>query len=70
MPDRSSLPADIARYSGMAFQLFILLWLAYKAGDWADSKLASEKPFATIGLLLLAIFSYLYYIIKQTSKPR
>jgi membrane protein DedA with SNARE-associated domain len=70
MPERSSFPADIARYSGMAFQLFVLLWLAYKAGDWADSKLQAEKPFATIGLLLLAIFSYLYYIIKQTSRPR
>lgn len=70
MPERSSLPADIARYSGMAFQLFLVLWLAYKAGNWVDSKLETEKPLATIGLLLLAIFSYLYYIIKQTSKPR
>jgi membrane protein DedA with SNARE-associated domain len=71
MPEKRKFPAsDYARYSGMVFQLFILLWLSYLAGRWIDEKLAFEKPVVTIIILLMAIFAYLYSIVKQTSKRK
>jgi membrane protein DedA with SNARE-associated domain len=71
MPEKRKISAtDYARYSGMVFQLFILLWLSYLAGRWIDQALAFEKPVVTIIILLMAIFAYLYSIVKQTSKRK
>jgi len=58
-----------ARYSGMAFQLFAMLFVGYIIGNFIDQKLAANKPIATALCLLLAIFMYLFAIIKSTNKP-
>jgi membrane protein DedA with SNARE-associated domain len=71
MPEKRKIPvADYAKYSGMVFQLFLLLWMSYLAGRWIDKKLGLQKPVVTIIILLMAIFAYLYSIVKQTSKRK
>jgi membrane protein DedA with SNARE-associated domain len=59
---------DLYKYSGLAFQLFVFLILAYFAGSWLDKKFELEKPLLTALCMLLALIVYLYLIVRDTGR--
>lgn len=57
-----------AKFSGLAFQMAVLIILAAYGGEWLDQKQGNETPGWTISLILVAIFTSLYQIIKTVIK--
>jgi hypothetical protein len=68
MPEKRQGYSDVARYSGMVFQLFALLVICWFIGQWVDKKLNTSQPYASLLIMLFAIFAYLYSIVRQTAK--
>ena len=56
---------SFARYSGIGFQMVIIILLFYWAGSKLDERAANEKPVYTAILTLLGVFAGLYIIIKD-----
>jgi len=53
------------KYSGMAFQMGIIIALGAFAGQWLDEHYQTSKPYFTVGLSLFAIFVALYSTLKD-----
>ena len=56
------------KYSGMAFQLFLLLAAGAWLGQWLDKKMATPQPYFTIILILLFTFGFFYRLVKDLSR--
>ena len=56
---------SFARYSGMGFQMVIIILLFYWAGSKLDERAANEKPAYTAILTLLGVFAGLYIVLKD-----
>jgi hypothetical protein len=59
-----------AKYSGLAFQMGIFIFLAAYGGKKLDAYLEFVTPWCTIVLSLLAIFIVLYATIQQLSNDK
>ena len=53
------------KYSGMAFQMGIIILIGAYAGKMLDGRFQTEKPYFTVLLALLAIFAALYISLKD-----
>lgn len=53
------------KFSGLAFQMAITIFLAAKLGGYLDTKLNLEKNIFTAILALLAVIFSLYNIIRK-----
>lgn len=60
--------ANYAKFSGLAFQMAILIIFGALAGDWLDDKQGNETPVWTIILILIAVFASLYQVITAVIK--
>ena len=58
------------KYSGMAFQLLVLMLTAAYLGKWIDQKLNLENPWFTLGLILLFFFSWFYRLYKDVTSDQ
>jgi len=56
------------RYSGMAFQMIVVLLLAAYGGQWLDKHYHTSKPWFTLVLLLVGVTASMYLIIKTVTK--
>ncbi|MEN8156918.1 MAG: AtpZ/AtpI family protein [Bacteroidota bacterium] len=56
---------SFVRYSGIGFQMVIIILLFYWAGSRLDERAANEKPVYTTILTLLGVFAGLYLILKD-----
>jgi ATP synthase protein I len=56
------------RYSGMAFQMIVVLLIAAYAGQWLDDHFQNKQPWFTLVLLLLGVTASMYLIIKTVTK--
>ena len=56
---------SFTRYSGMGFQMVIIILLFYWAGSKLDERAANEKPVYTAILTLLGVFAGLYIVLKD-----
>lgn len=54
---------DLARYSGMAFELVVLILLAIYAGKKMDTFFEFEKPVLQGIMALLAVLAYLTILL-------
>jgi F0F1-type ATP synthase assembly protein I len=61
-------PNAYLKYSGMAFQMGAIILVGALAGRKLDVYLQNSKPWATVGLSLLAIFAALYLTLKDLIK--
>lgn len=59
---------DYARYSGMAFQMLIIILIAVWGGTRLDKILERKTPVFTIVLSLLGVFAALYTSLKDFIK--
>jgi len=53
------------KYSGMVFQMGIIILIGTWAGKKADERLQTSKPYFTVALALLSIFIALYSALKD-----
>ncbi|PIQ22030.1 MAG: hypothetical protein COW65_05445 [Cytophagales bacterium CG18_big_fil_WC_8_21_14_2_50_42_9] len=56
------------KYSGLAFQMIVLLVIAAYGGMWLDSKQGNKNPWWTIALMLTAVISSIYMVIASVTK--
>jgi putative Mn2+ efflux pump MntP len=56
------------KYSGMVFQLFIMLLIAAWIGKKIDAHFQTKMPYATALLLILALVGYLVKLAIDLSK--
>lgn len=56
------------KYSGMAFQLAIIIFLAAWGGKLLDDYLHNKTPYFTIGLILLLFSGFMYKLYVDLSK--
>ena len=56
------------KYSGMAFQMIGALVLAAFGGRWLDAQVGNDKPWFTIGLLLVAVLATMILTIVSINK--
>jgi ATP synthase protein I len=56
------------KYSGLGFQMIVVLVLAAWGGQALDEKAGNTNPWWTIGLMLLGVISSMYMIIKSVIK--
>jgi Putative F0F1-ATPase subunit Ca2+/Mg2+ transporter len=61
---------NYAKYSGLAFQMGFVIFLAAYAGKKLDAYFGLITPWCTIVLSLLAIFGVLYSTIQQLSNDK
>ncbi|MGI6338381.1 MAG: AtpZ/AtpI family protein [Bacteroidales bacterium] len=59
---------DYARYSGMAFQMLIIILIAVWGGTRLDKILELKTPVFTIVLSLIGVFAALYTSLKDFIK--
>lgn len=57
------------KYSGMAFQMGIIILIGALLGRKLDTYFQSPKPWFTVALSLLAIFTALYATLKDLVAP-
>lgn len=55
----------VAKYSGMAFQLFATCLAGAFLGKWIDAKMGLEKPLWAVFLTVLFMVASLYALYKQ-----
>lgn len=60
-----SSPNAALKYSGIAFQLVIILALAVYAGQKLDAHFATEKPYLTVLCTIIALPIALYSTLKD-----
>lgn len=53
------------KYSGLAFQMLGTIGAFVLLGQWLDDLQHTEKPYFTMGLVLVGIGISLYQIIKE-----
>ena len=59
---------NYAKYSGMAFQMGIIILIGTFIGKKLDAYFQTERPYLTIFLALLSIFTALYVTLKDLIK--
>lgn len=57
-----------AKYSGLAIQMGVIIFLGVFGGKYLDSYLELKNPWGTIILSLLGVFISLYIVIKEVIK--
>lgn len=66
--DRKRLSDNLtnwAKYSGMAFQMFAVIFIAVWGGNKLDKLAENETPVFTIILSLLGVFAAIYTVLKD-----
>ena len=56
---------DYARYSGMAFQMGIIILVGTLIGKKLDEYFQLQRPYLTVFFALLSIFAALYLALKD-----
>jgi ATP synthase protein I len=54
-----------ARYSGMGFQMILIILIFYWAGTKLDQRTSNEKPVFTAILTLFGVIAGLYVVLKD-----
>ncbi|MBK8879595.1 MAG: AtpZ/AtpI family protein [Haliscomenobacter sp.] len=66
-PDKrgSDRMRDLAKYSGLAFQIGFIILAGAMLGKWLDGRFQFSKPVFTLCLSLLSVFAALYFSLKD-----
>jgi ATP synthase protein I len=66
--DSASNSSALAKYSGIAAQMFAIIGLSTWAGIWLDGHFHSKTPWYTISLTLTGIFLAMYQVIRSVTQ--
>ena len=56
------------RFTSIAFQMGITIWLGSLLGSWLDINYGSDNQFYFKTITLIAVFIAMYAVIKQVTK--
>jgi F0F1-type ATP synthase assembly protein I len=59
----------LARYSGIAVQMFAIIGLSAWAGVWLDGHFHTQTPWYTVGLTLAGVTLAMVQVIRAASQP-
>jgi F0F1-type ATP synthase assembly protein I len=59
---------DFAKYSGIAFQMFAIIFITVWGGMKLDKLAGNQTPVFTIILSLLGVFAAIYTVVKDFIK--
>lgn len=57
------------KYSGIAFQMAIILLIGVQIGSWLDEKYQLERPYGTLICVLVALVAAFYITLKDLLVP-
>lgn len=61
---------NVVRYSAMAGQMGITIFLGVWGGQKLDAYFKTETPWFTLALSLLAVFAAMYFVIRDFTVSR
>jgi len=61
---------ELAKYSGMAFQLLAFIGVGYLIGSWVDGKMESKQPYGTALGATLFLLLGLVYIVRDILREK
>ncbi|MBC6608606.1 AtpZ/AtpI family protein [Hymenobacter sp. BT188] len=64
-PDRLR---TFAKYSGLGFQMLVIIGLSAWAGTALDERFQNERPWYTIVFMLLGVFIAMYQVIRSLTR--
>ena len=65
-PNKSASPGSaLAKYSGIAVQMVVVIGLSAWAGIWLDGHFHTKTPWYTIGLMVAGVVLALYQVIRS-----
>ena len=67
-PKKRKSLSPYVRFTGLAFQIGITIFLGNEFGRWLDAKLFPDADFFSKGLTLFAVFISVYAVITQAKK--
>ncbi|PKP04800.1 MAG: hypothetical protein CVU11_03550 [Bacteroidetes bacterium HGW-Bacteroidetes-6] len=74
MPKQSKDPrkqgADFARYSGLAFEMMVIIGGGTWGAVWLDDYLGNSTPWFTITIAPLSVVVAMYLIIKDLNRNK
>ncbi|RNI23514.1 AtpZ/AtpI family protein [Rufibacter latericius] len=56
------------KYSGLAFQMIVVMGLAAVGGRKLDAHFQNDTPWWTLGLLVVAVFACMYSVIVSLTR--
>jgi F0F1-type ATP synthase assembly protein I len=56
---------NIVKFSSLAFEMGIMIFIGAFGGDWLDDYFENDKPWFTIALSLLSVIGSIYLVIKR-----
>jgi F0F1-type ATP synthase assembly protein I len=59
---------DYLRYSGLAFQLVVLILAGAWLGDWLDGRFGTQQPYWTAAFSLLGVLIGMYQLYRDLTK--
>lgn len=57
----------LAKYSGLAFQLFSYILVGFFIGKWIDKYLNNQEPYAVLGFIILFLITGLISVIRDVT---
>jgi len=58
------------KYTGLAFQFLAAILLGFWLGKWLDGVSQNEKPYFTMGLMMLFLGATLYKVIRDITNEQ
>ena len=56
------------KYSGLGFQMIVIIIIAAYGGMWLDEHQGNKNPWWTIAFMLVAVISSIYMVIASVTK--
>ena len=57
-----------ARYTGLFFQMFVIIGVFAFAGSWLDEHQATDQPYYTAALALVGVIIAIYQVLKEVNE--
>lgn len=67
-PQKKKSLNPFVRFSGIAFQIGLTIYLGSEFGKWLDEKFPNSSEIYTKGMTLFAVFIAMYSVISQVKK--
>ena len=61
---------NYVQYSGLGFQVVVIIVLGALLGKWLDEQMVNEFPTLTLTLTFLSVFLSMYYLYKKVNSGK
>jgi F0F1-type ATP synthase assembly protein I len=57
-----------ARYTGLFFQMFVIIGVFAYVGSWLDDRQGTKQPYYTAALALIGVVIAIYQVLKEVNQ--